>query len=166
MRSGNATGAERVPNERVVAAQDQRAIADRRTLTWRTVLYGYLYSRRRNTRRAAEGTPVFSDWHHPWLFFLATGIMLFSSMDAYFTLRLLEFGATELNPVMAVMIESSTAYFASSKLFLTGVGILLLVFVANTRLFNRIRVGAVLTGCFSFYASLVCYEFVYLMSHL
>lgn len=92
--------------------------------------------------------------------------MLFSSLDAFFTLRLLEFGATELNPFMAVMIESSTAFFASSKLFLTAIGILLLVFVANTRLFNRIRVGAVLTGCFSFYASLVCYEFVYLISHL
>lgn len=152
--------------ERVLVKQDHRESADRRSFTWRTVVYGYLYSRRRRTRRNADASPVFSDWHHPWLFFLATGIMLLSSMDAFFTLRLLEFGATELNPVMAVMIESSTAFFASGKLLMTAVGILLLVFVANTRLFNFIRVGTFLTASFSFYAALVCYEFVYLLDHL
>lgn len=160
------SGDERVQFERAVPSENQRIKVDRRAFTWRTLVFGYLYSRRRTTRREAESEPVFSDWHHPWLFFLATGIMLMSSMDAFFTLRLIEFGALEINPVMALMMDSSTAVFASGKMLLTAIGVLLLVFVANTRLFNRIRVGAVLTACFSFYASLICYEFVYLIGHL
>ena len=71
---------------------EQRSTADRRTLSWRTFLYGFLFSRRRLHRRAAEVDVVFLDWHHPWLFFLAVGTMFLSCADAFLTLELLERG--------------------------------------------------------------------------
>ena len=49
---------------------EQRGATDRRTLSWRTFVYGFLRSRRRTHRRAAEVEVLFLDWHHPWLFFL------------------------------------------------------------------------------------------------
>ncbi len=135
----------------------------RRQLSWRTVFFGFLRSRRRSTRRRDEGEPLYTDWHHPWLFFLATGTMLLSCMDAFFTLQLLDRGAVEVNPIMALVIGRSTLAFAATKLLLTGLGILMLVFLSRWRIFNLMRTGLVLTVFFSFYACLVCYEFIYLL---
>jgi hypothetical protein len=109
--------------------------------------------------------PIFTDYHHPWLFFLATGIMLMNCFDAFFTLQLLDRGAMEVNPVMAAVIGKSTSTFAVAKMLLTSIAILMLVFLARAMFMKRIRAGLFLTFFFSFYAVLVCYEFVYLMSH-
>ena len=143
-----------------------RSDLDRRTLSWRTVFYGFMRSRRRDTRRFGETEPVFTDWHHPWLFFLATGIMLMSCMDAFFTLELLKHGAYEANPVMAALLGKSTTSFAVSKMALTGFGTLALVFLAKSRFMDRLRTGLFLTCFFSFYAILICYEFVNLIGRL
>jgi hypothetical protein len=148
-----------------ISAQD-RADLDRRTFGWRTVLFGFLRSRRRSTRREEEGEPLFTDWHHPWLFFLAVGTMLLSCIDAFMTLQLLERGAIEVNPLMAVVIGHSALMFASTKIILTGVGILVLVFLSRARFMDLFRTGVILTVFFSFYACLVCYEFVYLLGTL
>jgi hypothetical protein len=143
-----------------------RADLDRRNFGWRTVLYGFLRSRRRITRREQEGEPVFTDWHHPWLFFLAVGTMLLSCLDAFMTLQLLERGAVEINPLMAMVIGHSALAFASTKIVMTAFGILVLVFLSRSRFMDWLRTGVILTVFFSFYACLVCYEFVYLLGQL
>ena len=150
--------------ERVESLDENRDSDDRREFSWRTVFFGFLRSRRRDTRRGSEDAPLYTDWHHPWLFFLATGTMLLSCMDAFFTLQLLDRGAIEINPAMAVMIGQGTLAFAATKMLLTGLGILILVFLSQTRMFNLMRTGLVLTVFFTFYACLVCYEFIYLLN--
>lgn len=147
----------------VELAANNRDVADRRDFGWRTVLFGFLRSRRREHRRSSEDEPVFIDWHHPWLFFLAVGTMLLSCADAFFTLLLLDRGAIEVNPVMAYAIDQGTLTFTISKLLLTGIGILMLVFLSRSRLFNRVRTGLFLTLFFSAYACLVCYQVVLLL---
>ena len=144
-------------------ATDGRDVADRREFGWRTVIFGFLRSRRRNHRRSSEDEPVFIDWHHPWLFFLAVGTMLLSCLDAFFTLRLLDRGAIEVNPVMALAISHGTFAFTASKMLMTGLGILMLVFLSRSKLFNRVRTGLFLTLFFSVYACVVCYQFVLLL---
>ena len=150
--------------ERVEVLNENRDSDERREFSWRTVFFGFVRSRRRDTRRDDEDAPVYTDWHHPWLFFLATGTMLLSCMDAFFTLQLLDRGAIEINPVMAAMIGQGTLAFAATKMLLTGLGILILVFLSQTRMFNLMRTGLVLTVFFTFYACLVCYEFIYLLN--
>jgi len=145
---------------------ESRTDVDRRYFSWRTVFYGFIRSRRHDKRRHAEDEPVFTDKHHPWLFFLATGIMLMSSLDAFFTLQMMDQGAIEANPIMALVMEQGVASFAAIKLAMTGFGILALVFLARSRLFNRIRAGIFLTAFFSCYAVLICYEFVNLVSRM
>lgn len=98
--------------------------------------------------------------------FLAVGIMLLSSLDAFLTLQLIARGAVEVNPVMLAAMGGGTQAFAISKMLLTGTGILALVFMAHSRLFNCIRAGLTLTGFFGFYCCLVCYEFVLLINML
>ena len=150
--------------ERVEELNENRDSDERREFSWRTVFFGFVRSRRRDTRRGDEDAPMYTDWHHPWLFFLATGTMLLSCMDAFFTLQLLDRGAIEINPVMAAMIGQGTLAFAATKMLLTGLGILILVFLSQTRMFNLMRTGLVLTVFFALYACLVCYEFIYLLN--
>ena len=147
-------------------AVERRSALDRRAFTWRTVAYGFVRSRRRGGRRADDGDLLFLDWHHPWLFFLAVGTMCLSSVDAFLTLRLIERGMIEANPVMAAMLELGTGWFATSKMLLTGSGILTLVFLAKTRFLNRLRTGLFLTIFFSGYCCLVCYQLVSLFNVL
>ena len=92
--------------------------------------------------------------------------MLLSSLDAFMTLQLLQRGAVEINPVMAAVIGHSAFMFAATKVTLTGFGILVLVFLSRARFMDRIRTGVILTAFFSFYACLVCYEFVLLIGQL
>ena len=145
------------------AILDRRAIADRRQFTWRTVFYGFMRSRRHAGRRDEDGEVLFLDWHHPWLFFLAVGTMIMSCLDAFMTLRLMDYGWVELNPFMAALMGQGTGIFAASKIATTGTSILILVFLAKARFLNRVRAGLFLTVFFSLYACLVCYEFVHLM---
>ena len=148
------------------AISEQRLDVDRRQFTWRTVFYGFLRSRRHNHRRDMDAEILFLDWHHPWLFFLAVGIMIFSCLDAFMTLQLLDRGMYEANPVMRAIMGHGTTAFAVSKMLLTGTSILILVFLAKARFLNRFRTGLFLTIAFSFYACLICYEFVHLMNAL
>lgn len=139
---------------------DKREEDSRREFSWRTVFYGFIRSRRRANRRTADEEIVFLDWHHPWLFFLATGTMLLSCADAFLTLQLMNVGMVETNPFMQAVMAQSTLLFTSTKLAMTAFGILVLVFLAKSRFLNRFRTGLLLTIFFSCYACLVCYELV------
>ena len=142
------------------AIPEQRSGVDRRRFSWRTVAYGFTLSRRRANRRPGDEEVIFLDWHHPWLFFLATGTMLLSCADAFLTLQLLDLGMIEANPVMKAVMAQGTLMFTSTKMAMTAIGIFVLVFLAKARFLNRIRTGLFLTTFFSFYACLVCYELV------
>ena len=142
------------------AVREQRIGAERRRFSWRTVLYGFTLSRRHVHRRKIDSEVIFLDWHHPWLFFLATGTMLLSCADAFLTLKLINLGMIEANPFMNAIMSQSTLLFTSTKLAMTAFGILVLVFLAKAHFLNRLRTGLLLTIFFSFYACLVCYELV------
>lgn len=142
------------------AVIEKRAATDRRTFSWRTVAYGFILSRRHAHRRAVDDEVIFLDWHHPWLFFLATGTMMLSCADAFLTLRLLDLGMIEANPVMNAIMQQGTMTFTGTKLAMTAVGIFVLVFLAKAQFLNRVRTGLFLTMFFSFYSCLVCYELI------
>ena len=149
--------------DRVQARSCRRVMPERRIFSWRTVLFGFLRSRRLASRRESNAIDLFLDWHHPWLFFIALGIMVLSCVDAVFTLRLISHGMIEANPVMAAAMSQGTAIFISAKVAMTGVAILILVYFSNVNLLNLLRTGLLLTLFFCFYCCLICYEFVALM---
>ena len=142
---------------------NRRAIPERRAFSWRTVMFGYLLSRRVSSRRADQGEHLFEDSHHPWLFFLALGIMVLSCVDALLTLQLLSRGMVEVNPVMVVMMDHGTTVFVISKVTITALAILTLVALSRVKFLNYLRTGLLLTLFFCLYCCLVCYEFVSLV---
>lgn len=144
---------------------ERRAADERRAFTWRTVFFGFMRSRRHAPRRDNDEV-IFLDWHHPWLFFLAVGIMLLSCADAFLTLTLMQHGMIEANPFMASMLDQGGTAFAVSKVVMTGTSILILVFLAKSRFMNRFRTGLLLTFFFNLYCCLICYELVHLLAVL
>jgi hypothetical protein len=136
---------------------DRRSGIDRRSLTLRSFLRGGITPRRRNGRRADEQhLPI--DWHEPYLLFLSLMILLLSVADAFLTLTLIMAGATEANPVMAFILRDHPELFAVVKMGLTGLGVLVLVAVARSRVFRVMRVGAILQALFVAYVALIAYE--------
>lgn len=149
----------------VAGGVERRRGGDRRQLTLRSFLRGGITPRRRGGRRAGEQhLPV--DWHQPYLLFFALMILLLSVADAFLTITLIMGGATEANPVMAFILEDHPELFAAVKMGLTGVGVLVLVAVARSRVFRVVRVDAVLQAIFVAYVALIAYEYWLLRTFL
>jgi hypothetical protein len=141
-------------------SHERRARADRRHRVWWSVWYGSFNPRRRTPPRRRDDSRFHSlDWHSSHLLAVAIGILLLSVLDAFLTMLLLQGGANEVNPVMAALIYRSVAMFASLKMGMTGLGVLLMVFLARYRFMRLMRVEWALYGVLFAYVSLVCYEF-------
>ncbi len=136
---------------------NRRGGYDRRELSARTFFQGGLTPRRRGGRRHGEGHALV-DWHEPHLLALSIMILLLSVTDAFLTVTLITHGANEANPLLAYVLTFFPELFASVKLLLTGVGVLVLVALARARVFRVIRVSALMHSCFVLYLALICYE--------
>ena len=141
---------------------DRRIGADRRRLGWRTFAQGCVTPRRRRARRASEHD-MLVDWHEPHLLFLALSILLLSIADAFLTLTLLTHGAEEANPILHYILREFPAAFATVKLLLTAIGVVVLVAMARATVFKRIRVSSIMQTCFAAYLTLIGYEWWMLM---
>ena len=97
---------------------------------------------------------------------MAIGILLLSVVDAFLTLVLLQGGADEVNPIMALFVYRSVAVFAALKMSLTSLGVVFMVFMARYRFMSRWPVGWVLYGVLIGYVSLIGYEIHLLKSSL
>jgi hypothetical protein len=140
-------------------SHERRARADRRRRVWWSVWYGSFNPRRRTPPRRLDESRFHSlDWHSAHLLAVAISILLLSVTDAFLTVVLLQGGADEVNPIMAVLIYRSVAVFAALKMGLTGVSVALMVFLARYRFMRLLRVEWVLYGVLIAYVSLISYE--------
>jgi hypothetical protein len=146
-------------SESTRAATEQRATGERRRRTLNALLQGNWTPRRRSGRRKTDAGFAAIDWHDSRWFAVALLIVILSCADAFFTLRLLADGAYETNPFMAALLDGSPHGFASAKIGLTSIGVILLTVVARTRAFGRVPVGVVLYTVLLAYATLVAYEY-------
>lgn len=138
-------------------ADRRRGTADRRERLWHTLLVSGLAPRRRAGRRAGEHeSPV--DFHEPYLLLLSVLLLTLSVVDAFLTVTLLTRGAEEANPLLALALGEHPRLFAVVKMALTGIGVVLLVALARTRVLKVIRAGWFLTALVAAYCALVAYE--------
>ncbi len=139
--------------------QERRRRRERRLQVWWSVCYGSFNPRRRAPpRRLDDSRFHLLDWHSAHLLAVAISILLLSVVDAFMTVVLLQGGADEVNPIMAVLIYRSVALFAALKMGMTSLSIILMVFLARHRFMRLVRVEWVLYGVLIAYASLVGYE--------
>jgi len=119
---------------------DRREIADRRTHSLHSFMYGSLRPRRRVGRRNGDEHRIFLDWHEPRVLYLALAILLMSCLDALLTLNILTVGGRELNGLMDWLIRSNVFWFLAVKIGLTGLAISLLAVAVNRHLLGVLPV--------------------------
>src|SRR5450631_4547581 len=87
------------------STHERRDRADRRLRVWWSVCYGSFNPRRRRPPRRLDDSRFHSlDWHSAHLLAVAISILLLSAVDAFLTPVLLQGGADEVNPIMAMLI--------------------------------------------------------------
>jgi hypothetical protein len=140
-------------------AHERRYRAERRARPWWSVCYGSFNPRRRTPPRRVDDSRFHTlDWHSAHLLAVAIGILLLCGADAFLTLILLQAGAAEVNPVMALLLYRSVAAFAVLKIGMTGACTISLVILARYRFMRVLSVEWVLYGVLIAYASLIGYE--------
>lgn len=119
--------------------------------------------RRRMGRREEDlDRGYYTDRHDAPLLLTAMCVLLFAALDAILTLQLITFGATELNPLMRMLMNVDVYLFAWLKMGITAVVLVIAVSHANYRLFGWWRTRSVLLLSLGLYVCLVAYQLVLL----
>ena len=145
-------------NELELTHEERRQGADRRTRTCYALLRGGVRPRRRGPRRSHEHGVACRDFHEARWMAIGVLIVLLSVADALLTLLLLNHGAFEENPLMALFVRGGPHGFVAVKLALTAGGVVLLAIVARVRAFGWLPVGTILYALLLAYLVLVGYE--------
>jgi hypothetical protein len=146
-------------DESAESALNRRRGPDRRKRVLRALFYGSFNPRRRGLRRDGERGVSAVDWHDPQWLAVAMLIVLFSCVDAFLTLTLIDHGAYEVNPFMAPLVGGSALAFALVKIGLTAGGVVMLTILARSRVFGRVPVSLLLYTVLLGYGVLLVYEF-------
>ena len=109
-----------------------RRSLDRRSRRRPPLRYMIFGGRRISARRDTDKTDfIFVDRYSPWLLVVIVLLLILSLADAFFTLYLIEHGATEINPIMAYFLSLGPWAFIFGKYFLTCSCILCLLMAHN-----------------------------------
>lgn len=142
--------------------ESERRRAKARTWTLRHLGIG---GRRRGSRRT-DDQQQYSDWYESRFLFIAMAMMLLCSLDATFTLILMQHGASELNVLMASLIHTDQQQFINTKLSLTALGVVPLVAYNDFRVYKLFKVGTLFVMLLCLYAVLVLYELAALTAYM
>jgi hypothetical protein len=138
---------------------DCRRQDDRRQRIVTGLIYGNFRPRRRKGRRVEDHHSSIFDWHQSSVLYLGLAVLLLSCTDALFTLNLMKLGATEANAVMDSTLRNGVDSFLAVKISLTAISVILLVAVAQRRVFGLFRVVRLLQLTCAGYVALIAYEF-------
>jgi hypothetical protein len=145
---------------RLVGPDERRNRSDRRRRILWSIVYGSFNPRRRRPPRRLDDSRFHSlDWHGAHLLAVALGILILNVADAFLTVVLLSSGSViEMNPILARLVNGDVAAFAAVKMAMTGIGVILMVFLARYRFMRVVRVEIVLYGVLLTYLILIGYE--------
>jgi hypothetical protein len=117
---------------------------------------------RMRCRRAQEHCrPYFVDRFSPALLAFILMLLIATFVDAVLTIRLIEAGGGEINPVMNRLLERGIMPFLLGKYLLTVIGLPVLLIFKNHYLFGtRLRVGHLIPLIVALYAVLIGYQLV------
>lgn len=137
---------------------ERRIGVDRRRRSLSAYVYGGLVPRRLSGRRREDRLYPIVDWHSPRVLALVIAILGLCAMDGVLTVVLMQHGAIEANPFMALFVPHNLPWFAAVKLGLTAIGLIVLVACSTMRLMRAIPGEAVLYAILIAYGVLVSYE--------
>ncbi len=142
---------------------ERRCSGERRDGAFPRFKYWGRRGRRREIRRYGEQQGAYLDRYPPHLMWLTVATLCLCSIDAIFTLTLLQKGAVELNSLMAVLISISTALFVGVKMGITALALVCLVAHQNFILRRIVPVQQLIYGFMFLYVGVVAYESLLLL---
>jgi len=136
----------------------RRVRVERRQANLRSCLHALYKNRRRGDRRSDHSNEnVYVDVYGTNIMLGALAVMIFCILDAFFTLILLDRGASELNPFLAWMLEIDVMWFYASKYIITAVCVFWVVIHKQFDFFGfkgrHVMLGAILA-----YITLITYQ--------
>jgi hypothetical protein len=141
---------------------ERRVVPDRRRHSWRTLTYCGLHGRGRRRQARRSDQNYYLDHYAPGLVVTGALLMLLSSMDAAFTLALLDKGAYEANHLMAWLLEIGNRTFIFSKIAITAAGVLFLLMHAHFQIFRIVTGKRALELLVGIYGLLIGWELLLL----
>lgn len=119
-------------------------------------------AQRRHFRRAEDKVNAYVDRYSLFQACLIVSVVILSCMDAFFTLRILEAGGEEVNPVMLHLMGYGITWFVGIKILVTSLGVLFLVVHKNFVVRGKLNVTHILYFFFFGYLILIQYELILL----
>lgn len=122
---------------------DRRSGNDRRSNNVPDVKSLFIYRRRQNIRRKDDKYKItYFDQYGSGLFLAIVVILFLSIIDAFLTLFLIDCGASEINPVMAYLLNFGPFTFIGVKYFLTCYSVIVILifnnlFLKKLKIFTR-----------------------------
>ena len=145
---------------------ERRNTADHRSAPTRPLSRYSLRGRRKKARRKTEDKNYYVDVYEPLYFILITLILALCALDAYFTLKIIDFGGKELNRLMLVFIYKKPISALVFKYLVTAASIVVILIHKNFLVFGRLRVFYLIYAIFFVYLTLVAYEAFIFFNHI
>ncbi len=146
-------------------SEERRKLPDRRQASTKPLSRYSLKGGRKETRRADESKHYYVDWYEPRYFIMIVLILILCVMDAYLTLKILNFGGQELNPLMLLFFNKNPELSMVFKYMITAVSVIVILIHKNFIVFGKVKVYHFIYAIFSVYVVLVAYESYILFSH-
>lgn len=139
-------------------AADCRRKKDRRSKKTNPLSPTSWQGHRSASRRTTDLAKSYFDRYHPSLLALCVTLLLLSCGDAFLTLRLMQHGAVEVNPIMRFFLEWNDSAFVIAKVTLSSFGIVLLAAHYHFKWIRIFRVSHILHMLIVGYLLLLSYE--------
>ena len=94
---------------------------------------------------------------------MSVALVLLCAMDTAATLILIKHGASELNVVMASLINTGERYFINTKIALTALSVIPLVVYRDFYICRKFRIAGFFVLLLGVYGTLVTYELALLI---
>jgi len=144
---------------------DRRTRTDRRKTSTKPFSRYIIKGRRAKARRTVEDKNYYVDRYELHHFILILLIMTLCVLDAYFTLKILNLGGTELNPLMIGLIDRAPFVCLLVKYLITAACLVVILIHKNFVVFNRVKASFFIYVIFFLYLILVLYEALFFFSH-
>ncbi len=144
---------------------ERRKQPDRRKTPTKPLSRHIFKGRRKQARRMEEDKDYYVDRYQSKYLALILMILILCVFDAYFTLKILHYGGTELNPLMITFIDRAPFVCLIVKYLITAICLVVILVHKNFIVFGKLRARSSIYVIFFVYLVLVLYEAIFFFTH-
>lgn len=145
---------------------ERRHSKDRRSRPTLPLSRYSIFGRRAKNRRVLDSTNYYVDRYESRYLVLIVSILILCILDVYMTIKILQDGGEELNPVMSILMQKQPALSLVLKYLVTAGSLVFLLIHKNFKIFGKIKAHTIIYGVFTLYFLLMLYEICFFITHI